>query len=521
MEYNLPSEIVKDLNFGDNAKNKIIAGVNKLAKAVKSTLGASGKCVIYEDALGKPVITKDGVTVAQSVVLFDPVENIGATLIKEAANNTVKQAGDGTTTATVLAESLLTYIYNSLNKHTIREIKQGLQSGVDKVLDYLESIKIKVDDNMLNQVAAISCNNDKELGGIIAEAYTAVGKDGVVLMEASDTEETVVETIDGVQFDCGITSPHFVTNTDKQKCELDNPLVLICMSEIPNIRRIQSILEYVIKQNRALLIVAPVSQQVKSALLMNKVKGNIKVNIIDLPGFGPTKKDTCEDLAILTGAKLLNEELGDDLDAMQPEDLGEAEYAETDTNSTVLTIEDMHVKAEGRIEDVIKKISEEKNGYIKKKLEDRLAMLSGSVGIIRVGAGSKVEMKEKKDRVEDAIHATKAALKEGIVPGGGVALLNAFQKIKPANAGERLLLEAIVSPFETILDNAGIELKDLPTDEGQGLNVVTGELVNMIDSGIIDPILVTKSALKNAVSVVSTIISADCVISNVRINESS
>jgi len=521
MEYNLPSEIVKDLNFGDNAKNKIIAGVNKLAKAVKSTLGASGKCVIYEDARGKPVITKDGVTVAQSVVLFDPVENIGATLIKEAANNTVKQAGDGTTTATVLAESLLTYIYNSLNKHTIREIKQGLQSGVDKVLDYLESIKIKVDDNMLNQVAAISCNNDKELGGIIAEAYTAVGKDGVVLMEASDTEETVVETIDGVQFDCGITSPHFITNTDKQKCELDNPLVLICMSEIPNIRRIQSILEYVIKQNRALLIVAPVSQQVKSALLMNKVKGNIKVNIIDLPGFGPTKKDTCEDLAILTGAKLLNEELGDDLDAMQPEDLGEAEYAETDTNSTVLTIEDMHVKAEGRIEDVIKKISEEKNGYIKKKLEDRLAMLSGSVGIIRVGAGSKVEMKEKKDRVEDAIHATKAALKEGIVPGGGVALLNAFQKIKPANAGERLLLEAIVSPFETILDNAGIELKDLPTDEGQGLNVVTGELVNMIDSGIIDPILVTKSALKNAVSVVSTIISADCVISNVRINESS
>ena len=521
MEYNLPSEIVKDLNFGDNAKNKIIAGVNKLAKAVKSTLGASGKCVIYEDARGKPVITKDGVTVAQSVVLFDPVENIGATLIKEAANNTVKQAGDGTTTATVLAESLLTYIYNSLNKHTIREIKQGLQSGVDKVLDYLESIKIKVDDNMLNQVAAISCNNDKELGSIIAEAYTAVGKDGVVLMEASDTEETVVETIDGVQFDCGITSPHFVTNTDKQKCELDNPLVLICMSEIPNIRRIQSILEYVIKQNRALLIVAPVSQQVKSALLMNKVKGNIKVNIIDLPGFGPTKKDTCEDLAILTGAKLLNEELGDDLDAMQPEDLGEAEYAETDTNSTVLTIEDMHVKAEGRIEDVIKKISEEKNGYIKKKLEDRLAMLSGSVGIIRVGAGSKVEMKEKKDRVEDAIHATKAALKEGIVPGGGVALLNAFQKIKPANAGERLLLEAIVSPFETILDNAGIELQDLPIDEGQGLNVITGELVNMIDSGIIDPILVTKSALKNAVSVVSTIISADCVISNVRINESS
>ena len=201
MEYNLPSEIVKDLNFGDDAKNRVIAGVNKLAKAVKSTLGASGKCVIYEDARGNPVITKDGVTVAQSVVLFDPVENIGATLIKEAANNTVKQAGDGTTTATVLAESLLTHVYSSMDVATIRELKQGLQSGVDKVLDYLESIKIDVSDDMLSHVAAISCNNDKELGGIIAEAYTAVGKDGVVLMESSNTEETVVETIDGVQFD--------------------------------------------------------------------------------------------------------------------------------------------------------------------------------------------------------------------------------------------------------------------------------------------------------------------------------
>ena len=520
MEYNLPSEIVKDLNFGDNAKNRVIAGVNKLAKAVKSTLGASGKCVIYEDARGNPVITKDGVTVAQSVVLFDPVENIGATLIKEAANNTVKQAGDGTTTATVLAESLLTHVYSSMDVATIRELKQGLQSGVDKVLDYLESIKIDVSDDMLSHVAAISCNNDKELGSIIAEAYTAVGKDGVVLMESSNTEETVVETIDGVQFDCGLTSPHFITNTDKQKAELDNPLVLICMSEIPNVRKIQSILEYVIKQNRSLLIVAPVSQQVKSALLMNKVKGNIKVNIIDLPGFGPTKKDTCEDLAVLTGAKLLNEELGDDLDAMQPEDLGEAEYAETDTSGTVITIEDMHELAGERIDDVHKRIAEEKNGFMKKKLEDRLAMLSGSVGIIKVGAGSKVELKEKKDRVEDAIYATKAALKEGIVPGGGIALLNASQKISTDTVGEELLLKAITAPYNTILDNAGIEF-DAELEEGCGINVVTNNPVNMVEAGIIDPVLVTKSALKNAVSVVSTIISADCVISNIRINEGS
>ena len=522
MEYNLPSEIVKDLNFGDEAKNRVIAGVNKLAQAVKSTLGASGKCVIYEDARGNPVITKDGVTVAESVVLFDPVENIGATLIKEAARNTVKQAGDGTTTATVLAEAILTHVYKALSESTIREIKQGLDSGVDKVIEYLESIKIDVTDETLDHVAAISCNNDAELGSIISEAYKTVGKDGVVLMESSDTEETYVETVDGAQFDCGLTSPHFITNTDKQKAELDNPLILICMSEIPNVRKIQNVLEYVIKQNRSLLIVAPVSQQVKSALLMNKVKGNIKVNIVDPPGFGPTKKDTCEDLAILTGATLLNEELGDDLDSITPEELGEAEYAETDNKNTVITLEDMTEGIEERIDAVSKMVSDEKNGFIKKKLEDRLAMLSGSVGIIRVGAGSKVELKEKKDRVEDAIYATKAALKEGIVPGGGVALLNASQKILTNDVGEKLLLEAITAPFHTILANAGIAvMEDTVDHEGYGKDVITGERTDMIKAGIIDPVLVTKSALKNAVSVVSTIISADCVISNIRVNESS
>ena len=520
MEYNLPSEIVKDLNFGDDAKNRVISGVNKLAKAVKSTLGASGKCVIYEDGRGNPVITKDGVTVAQSVVLFDPVENIGATLIKEAASNTVKQAGDGTTTATVLAESILAHVYNSMDKATIREIKQGLQSGLDKVLDYLDSIKIDVDSDMLTNVATISCNNDKDLGLTIAEAYSAVGKDGVVLMETSDTEETYVDTVDGVQFDCGLTSPHFITNADKQKAELDAPLILICMSEIPNVRKIQNILEYVIKNNKSLLIVAQVSQQVKSALLMNKIKGNIKVNVIDPPGFGPTKLETCEDLAILTGAKLFNEELGDDLDAMQPEDLGEAEYAETDDKNTVITTLGMSDSIEERIDEVVKRIAEEKNGFIKKKLEDRLAMLSGSVGIINVGAGSKVELKEKKDRVEDAIYATKAALKEGIVPGGGVALLNASEKISTDTVGESLLLDAIAAPYDTILDNAGIQF-DIDLEEGCGIDVVTGEPVNMVEAGIIDPVLVTKSALKNAVSVVSTIISADCVISNIRVNESS
>ena len=522
MEYNNPSLLIKELNFGEDAKSKISAGVEKLAKAVKSTLGASGKCVIYEDARGVPVITKDGVTVAESVVLYDSVENLGATLIKEAAKNTVKEAGDGTTTATVLAESLLNEVNNTdLATNSIRDVKQGVNKALSNVNEYLDSIKIDVDADMLTNVATISCNNDKELGLIIAEAYNTVGKDGVVLMETSDTEETYVEVVDGVQLqECGLTSPHFITNTDKQKAELENPLVLVCMSEIPNVRKIQNVLEYAIKNNRALLIVAPVAQQVKSALLMNKVKGNIKVNIIDLPGFGPTKKDTCEDLAILTGATIMNEELGDDLDAITIDMLGEAELSVTDDKTTVITtLEFEGNDLEERIDQVAKQVADEKNGYIKKKLEQRLSMLSGSVGIIRVGADSKVELKEKRDRVEDAIYATKAALKEGIVPGGGIALLNASQKISTDSVGEKLLVNAIQAPFKTIMDNAGLEAQTT-VDEGLGVNVVTGETVNMVDAGIIDPVLVTKSALKNAVSVVMTIVSADCIISNARADES-
>ena len=522
MEYNLPSEIVKDLNFGDDAKSKIIRGVDKLAQAVKSTLGASGQCVIYEDARGNPVITKDGVTVAESVVLFDPVENMGATLIKEAARNTVKEAGDGTTTATVLAESLI----KEVNKKeyvgkTTRQIKEGINSGLKKVNKYLKEASYEIKGDMLQNVSAISCNNDLTLGTIISEAYEKVGKDGVVLMEGSETENTYVELVDGVQIESGLTSPHFVTDTDKQRAILENPLVLIVGSEIPNIRKIQNILEFVIKNNRSLLIVAPVSQQVKSALLMNKVKGTIKVNIIDLPGFGPTKRDTIEDLAILTGATVINEELGDDLDGISLDILGEVDKVVTDDKSTVFTIQDTSVDVTARIEEVTKLRDKEKDGFLKRFLEKRISLLSGSVAIVKVGADSKVELKEKKDRVEDAIYATKAALKEGIVPGGGIALLNASQNIEPENVGEKILLNAIKAPFETILYNAGIEDYELPNVEGTGIDVVSGEIVDMIEHGVIDPLLVTKTALKNATSVISTIISANCVISNIRVNESS
>jgi len=521
MEYNQPSTLIKELNFGDDAKSKIIAGVDKLAKAVKSTLGASGKCVIYEDARGNPVITKDGVTVAESVVLYDPVENLGATLIKEAAKNTVKEAGDGTTTATVLAEALIKEVNKPDYGHiSTRNIKEGIKDALDKVNTYLTEKAIDVKDGMLEDVSTISCNNDRQLGMIIAEAYEKVGKDGVVFMENSETDKTYVDIVDGVQFDCGITSTHFITDVEKHECELEEPLVLIVGSKIPNIRKIQPILEHVIKHKKELLIVAEVEQQLKSALMMNKVKGNIKVNIVDLPGFGPTKQDTVQDLAFLTGATVINEELGDDMDLITVDCLGKAEKAVTNDNNTVITTIDLGEDLTERIENVKKAVKKEKNPFLKKKLKDRLAMLSGKVGMVRVGANSKVELKEKKDRVEDAIYATKAALKEGIVPGGGIALLNAAQEITPSNDAEKILLSAIKAPYQTILDNAGIVQVVEPID-GDGINVKDGDNCNMIQAGIIDPVLVTKSALKNAVSVVTTIISADCIISNMRGDASS
>ena len=520
MEFNNPSEIVKNLSFGVDAREKVMAGVEKLTNAVKSTLGASGKCVIYEDAMGRPVITKDGVTVAESVVLYDPVENMGATLIKEAAKNTVKEAGDGTTTATVIAHSLLTLANNKKYAATIRPIKEGILSAKDKVIEYLDKIAIEVKGSMLENVSAISCNNDKALGKIISQAYSKVGKNGVVLMEESETADTHVNFVEGTQIECGLKSPHFMTDKDKRRAVLDNPYVLIVSSPIPNIRKIQNVLEFVIRKKRSLLIVAGVEQQPMAALLANKVKGNIKVNIIDLPGFGPTKQDTIEDLAILTGAKIIDEELGDDLDLIDPEVLGEVKQAVTDEKNTVIQTIDKEVVLKERIKSVENKIKKEKNPYLKKKIQQRLAMLNGEVAIIKVGADSKVEMKEKKDRVEDAIYATKAALQERIVPGGGVALLDASYAIIPENEGEAILLEAIKAPYATILDNAALAHYE-SGKVGIGIDVVANQQVNMIDSGIIDPVLVTKTALKNAVSVVNTIFSADCVINNVRVQNES
>ena len=513
----MSDKLVKHLNFGQDAKDQIFKGIEKLTKAVSSTLGASGKCVILEDDHGKPIITKDGVTVANSVVLFDAVENMGATLLKEAARKTVEEAGDGTTTATVLAEAILKYAVEE-NINT-RELKQGINSAIKKVVDYLEKISIPVEGNMINQVATISANNDIKLGKLIGGAFKEVGKTGIVMMEESKELESSVKIIDGMQYAKPIKSLHFVTDQVKGTCELKNPLVLIVESKIENIRKIQGVLEYVIKNNKPLFIVADVEPQVLAALAMNKMKGNIKVCIVDAPVYGFTKKEKLNDLALMTGATVINEDLGDDMDLISVDHLGSAKKIISGKDNTIIQVNETPEAVQELITELHEKQSKEKLPGLKMAYEKRLALLAAKVAVVKVGANSEIELKEKSDRVEDAICATRAAIKEGIVPGGGIALLNAALNMKENNAGEKVLSKAILSPFKTILDNAGYKEYNIPDKDGYGIDVVTGNMVNMIDSGIIDPLLVTKSALVNAASVATTILSTDCIINNIRLHE--
>jgi len=509
-------KLVKNLAFGDTARSQILTGVEKLTNAVGSTLGASGKCVILEDSNGAPQITKDGVTVANSITLQDPLENIGATLIKQAAQRTVSDAGDGTTTATVLAKAILDQATEHSLLSETREMKLGIDSGVEKVIKYLNKKSKKVTGKKIDQVATISANNDKELGKVIGEAFRLVDETGVVMMETNEQPETVVELIEGVQYDRPLKNNYFITNKEKGTAELDNPLVLIVESVIPNVRKIQSVLEYIIKNGKSLLVIADVDPQVVSALAMNKTKGNIKVNIIDAPIYGISKKDVLSDLCAVTGATLINEDLGDDMDIISPEHLGSCIRSVTNHEETILQVDlSTNEDVKETVALLESNIKETKNPNIIIRLEKRLAKLKAKVATVKVGANSEIELKEKRDRVEDAICATKAAIKEGIVPGGGIALLNASFNLKPTCIGEEVLYQAIRKPYELILKNAGVEeLKEL--EEGMGLDVVTGNTVDMVKAGIIDPLLVTKSALANAASVATTILSTDCVINNVR-----
>jgi chaperonin GroEL len=509
--------IVKNLSFGDDARNQIFKGIEKLTKAVSSTLGASGKCVILEDAGGNPLITKDGVTVADAIFLRDPVENIGATLLKEAARKTVKEAGDGTTTATILAHAILDEAYK-LDDKDVRAVKEQILNGVDIIIKELEKQSVPVKDK-IDDIAIISTNNDKALGSIIADAFKKVGDAGLVVMEPSAEGDTSVEVVEGVEYNKGLLNPNFITNKDAGTAELDNPLILLIDSKVDSIRQIQPVLEHVIQTKEPLLIIGEVEANVMSALLMNKMKGNIKINVLDPPAYGLRRKEILDDLALLTGATVVNEDLGDDLSSIEVDYLGRCIKVVTEKDKSIIRVEKDSEEVDSIIKQIRSKLLETNKEHVRVGLEQRLARLSAKVAVVKVGANSAIELKEKQDRVEDAICATRAAIKEGIVPGGGIALLNASKVLDKKIPGEGILRKAIKAPWKAILKNAGLEV-DEPKKAGEGINVVTGNMVNMIKAGIIDPLLVTKSALKNAASVATTILSTDCVINNMRIDES-
>ena len=511
----MSNEIIKHLSFGSEARENVFNGIDKLYLAVSSTLGASGKCVLLEDGSGNPVVTKDGVTVANAVTLIDPIENMGATLLKQAARKTVEEAGDGTTTATILAHSIISEA-QKINGFSEREVKAGINSATLKVLKYLEDRAIEVSGDMLKHVATISSNNDEELGDIISSAFNASGKGGVVTMEISRDENTSFEVVNGATLDKPLKNFHFITDKDSGSCVLNNPLVLIVENKIDNIRKIEPILAYVIKNNKELLIIGDADEQVVSALAMNKIKGNIKVNVVDAPDYGINRKERMQDLAVITGATVINEDLGDDMDLIQPEHLGECSKAITNKEETILEVEELNEDVKELVDLVKSQMEDTKFPGKKMQLEKRLAILSCKVSVIKVGANSEVELKEKSDRVEDAICATRAAIKEGILPGGGVALLNASNKVKASNEVEQALLRAIRKPYEVIMTNGEYDEIIYDKRTGYGVDVKTGKTVDMIKAGIIDPLLVTKSALKNAVSVSTTIMSTNCVFNNLR-----
>ncbi|MAS49258.1 MAG: molecular chaperone GroEL [Alphaproteobacteria bacterium] len=517
-------KLVKALHFDNSAKAKLTTGINKIANAVGSTLGPSGRTVVIEDDFGNPHVTKDGVTVANSIMLKNPVENLGVAMMKQAAQQTANIAGDGTTTSIVLAQAIIDcYKRKDGESFSFRDIKSGIEKYKNLIIQELESKAVKIDNSRLDDVSTISANNDPVLGKLIADAFRKAGDNGIVAMETSPSSETYIDTVEGTKLNSTYKSHHFYSNKEKELSELDKPLVFISATDIPNVRKIQDILEFAIKSNRSILLIAPLESQPLTALAMNMVKGNIKVNVIDPPSFGLKRKDILEDLALLVGAKVFDESLGDSIDSIAPDLLGEADKAISDKDGTVLVIKEKSKEAQERIKYLKTALEKENHHVLVKHLNDRLALLCGGVSIIYVGADTDVELKEKQDRVDDAIHAVKAARKEGILPGGGSSLAYAatIDWKLDLNGGElagiEILEEALSAPFTKILINAGLNPKDYSLKKwGEGVDVTCGDRKNMIKQGIIDPLLVTKSALNNAISVATTILSTDCVISNVR-----
>ncbi len=522
--------MAKQLQFDEAARQTLLRGVEKLARAVKATLGPSGRNVILDKKFGSPTVTKDGVSVAKEIELEDPYENMGAQLIKEVSSKTSDIAGDGTTTATVLAEAIY--------KEGLRNVTAGanpisLQRGIleasKAIVAQLAEISKKVDDSKeIAQVATVSANWDNEIGGIIADAMEKVGNDGTITVEEAKGIETTLDVVEGMQFDKGYLSPYFVTDPESMDCDLESPYILIHEKKISNLKDLLPVLEKIAKTGKPLLIIAEdVEGEALAALVVNKLRGTLNIAAVKAPGFGDRRKAMLEDIAILTGGTCITEDLGIKLENIELKELGEAKRVTISKEETVIVQGgDNNSKISGRVGQIRKQIADTTSDYDREKLQERLAKLAGGVAVINVGAATESEMKEKKARVEDALHATRAAVEEGIVPGGGTALIRATGQIGDLGlsgdeaTGADIIVSAIEAPLRQLAANAGLEgaliVEKVKNASGnEGYNVATGDYVDLIEAGVVDPTKVTRSALQNAASISGLMLTTEALITDI------
>jgi len=519
----------KNLAFETQARGALLAGVEKLAAAVKSTLGPRGRNAIIDKGWGGPTVTKDGVTVAEEIELADKTENMGAKLVREAASKTSKIAGDGTTTATVLAEAIFREAFKNLAAGAdAMALNRGIQRAVNAAVENLKKMAKPIDiskkDDIVN-IASVSANNDYEIGRKMAEAFMRVGKDGVITVEESKGLDTTVDYVEGMQFDRGYLSPHFVTNQDNMTCELEKPYILVYEEKISNVAKLVPLLEQVAKSKRPLLIIAEdVEGEALATLVVNKLRGILQVAAVKAPGYGDRRKAMLEDIAVLTGAEPIFKDLGIELDSVKLNQLGQARKVTIDNDNTIIVEGAGKEEAvQGRIKQIRSEIDVTTSDYDREKLQERLAKLTGGVAQINVGAGSEAEMKEKKARIEDALHATRAAIEEGIVPGGGVALIRCIDAVKKLKlegdekTGAAIVAQALRMPCYTIADNAGavgnlVVNKVSQGKDGFGYNADKDQYEDLIAAGVIDPVKVTRIALQNAASVAGLLLTTDCAV---------
>ncbi len=522
--------MAKDIVYGEKARAMTIAGVNQLANAVKVTLGPKGRNVVIQKSFGSPTITKDGVTVAKEIELQDPHENMGAQMVREVASKTSDVAGDGTTTATVLAQA----IYREGAKNVTAgsnpmELKRGVEQAVEVLVDELQKMSKAVAGEMIAQVGTISANTDSTIGTIIAEAMDKVGKDGVITVEEAKTLETSLDVVEGMQFDRGYLSPYFVTDAERMETVLENPLVLIHEKKISSMKDLLPLLEQVAKLGRPLLIVAEdIDGEALATLVVNKLRGTLNVAAVKAPGFGDRRKAMLQDIAVLTDGKAITEDLGLKLENIKADDLGSAKTITIDKDNTTIIEGGGSSKAiEGRVKQIRAEIEDTSSDYDREKLQERLAKLVGGVAIIKVGAATETEMKEKKARVEDAMHATKAAVEEGIVPGGGVALLRSARALEKLDlggdrqVGVRIVQRAIEEPLRWIAQNAGLEgsivvqnVRDAKDDD-DGFNAQNEKYENLVKAGVIDPTKVVRTAIQNASSIASLLLTTEALVTDI------